>query len=154
MSIQDEVALLRRIPLFARIAPTTLKLLAFTSERVAYEEGQALFQQGDEGDAAFVIIDGEADILVDTPGGALSVAKVKKNDFVGEIAILCEVPRTATVKALSRVETLRIDKEQFFKLMKEFPELSIEVMRVLAQRLTHTTEELAETRRQLQNGTA
>jgi len=152
MSIQEEVALLRRVPLFARIAPSTLKLLAFTSERVTYDEGQTLFNQGDEGDAAFVIMDGEADILVDTPAGALSVAKVKKNDFVGEIAILCEVPRTATVKALSRLKTLRINKEQFFKLMKEFPDISIEVMRVLAQRLADTTEELAETRRRVQDG--
>lgn len=149
MSIQDEVAVLRRIPLFARIEPAKLKLLAFTSDRVTYEQDQVLFSQGDEGDAAFVIIDGEADILVDTPQGSLSVAKVQKNDFVGEIAILCEVPRTATVKALSRLDTLRIDKEQFFKLMSEFPELSVEVMRVLAQRLADTTEELADARKQL-----
>lgn len=149
MSIQDEVAVLRRIPLFARIEPAKLKLLAFTSDRVTYEQDQVLFNQGDEGDAAFVIIDGEADILVDTPQGSLSVAKVQKNDFVGEIAILCEVPRTATVKALSRLDTLRIDKEQFFKLMSEFPELSVEVMRVLAQRLADTTEELADARKQL-----
>lgn len=149
MSIQDEVAVLRRIPLFARIEPAKLKLLAFTSDRVTYEQDQVLFNQGDEGDAAFVIIDGQADILVDTPQGSLSVAKVQKNDFVGEIAILCEVPRTATVKALSRLDTLRIDKEQFFKLMSEFPELSVEVMRVLAQRLADTTEELADARKQL-----
>jgi len=149
MSIQEEVAVLRRIPLFARIEPAKLKLLAFTSDRVTYEQDQVLFNQGDEGDAAFVIIDGEADILVDTPQGSLSVAKVQKNDFVGEIAILCEVPRTATVKALSRLDTLRIDKEQFFKLMSEFPELSVEVMRVLAQRLADTTEELADARKQL-----
>lgn len=149
MSIQDEVAVLRRIPLFARIEPAKLKLLAFTSDRVTYEQDQVLFNQGDEGDAAFVIIDGEADILVDTPQGSLSVAKVQKNDFVGEIAILCEVPRTATVKALSRLDTLRIEKEQFFKLMSEFPELSVEVMRVLAQRLADTTEELADARKQL-----
>ena len=149
MSIQEEVAVLRRIPLFARIEPAKLKLLAFTSDRVTYEQDQVVFSQGDEGDAAFVIIDGQADILVDTPQGSLSVAKVQKNDFVGEIAILCEVPRTATVKALSRLDTLRIDKEQFFKLMSEFPELSVEVMRVLAQRLADTTEELADARKQL-----
>jgi len=149
MSIQEEVAVLRRIPLFARIEPAKLKLLAFTSDRVTYEQDQVLFNQGDEGDAAFVIIDGQADILVDTPQGSLSVAKVQKNDFVGEIAILCEVPRTATVKALSRLDTLRIEKEQFFKLMSEFPELSVEVMRVLAQRLADTTEELADARKQL-----
>ena len=55
-SLSDEVDLLRRIPLFAQIDPSKLKLLAFTSERVAFEDGQALFKQGDEGDAAYVVM--------------------------------------------------------------------------------------------------
>jgi len=148
-SIQDEVALLRRIPLFAGIDPAKLKLLAFTSERVKFAVGQELFHQGDEGDAAYVIIDGTADVLVETPQGPLSVAKAGKNAFVGEIAIICDVPRTATVKALSELQTLRIRKEQFLKLMAEFPALSIEIMRVLAQRLATTTRELTEAREKL-----
>ncbi len=98
-SIEDEVSLLRRIPLFAHIETAKLKLLAFTSERLAYEAGQTLCHQGDAGDAAYVIIDGEADILVETPSGPLKVAHLAKNAIVGEIAILCDMPRTATVSA-------------------------------------------------------
>ncbi|MGI9408280.1 MAG: cyclic nucleotide-binding domain-containing protein, partial [Hyphomicrobiaceae bacterium] len=67
--IQDEVAVLRRIPLFAHIEPAKLKLLAFTSQRVAFDAGQELFHQGYDGDAAYVIIDGDAQVLVDTPEG-------------------------------------------------------------------------------------
>ena len=63
MSIQDEVSVLRRIPLFAHINAQKLKLLAFTSERIVFEAGQTLFLQGEEGDAAYVIIDGRADVL-------------------------------------------------------------------------------------------
>ena len=89
VDIQQEVAMLRRIPLFARVDPAKLKLLAFTSERVAFNEGQELFHQGDDGDAAYVILNGDADVLVDTPEGEVSVAQLHKNAFVGEIAILC-----------------------------------------------------------------
>ncbi len=141
-SLGDEVDLLRRIPLFANVEPAKLKLMAFTSERITYDEGQELFHQGDVGDSAYVIIDGGADVLVDTPKGQLRVAHMDKNAFVGEIAILCDVPRTATVKASAKLETLKIKKENFLRMLMDNPEMGVEVMRVLADRLSDTTEEL------------
>lgn len=142
MSLNEEVELLRRIPLFAKIEASKLKLLAFTSQRLTYKPGDVLFRQGDPGDAAFVIIGGEADVMVDTPGGQLKVAHLKQNDFVGEIAILCDVPRTATVIAATEITTLRIEKDLFFRLITDFPQIAIEIMRVLAQRLERTTADL------------
>ena len=59
MSLNEEVDLLRQIPLFSKIDPSKLKLLAFTSERLSFGSGQDLFQQGDVGDTAYIIIDGE-----------------------------------------------------------------------------------------------
>ena len=134
MSLQQEVDLLRKIPMFSKIEPAKLKLLAFTSERMSYADGDVLFRQGEAGDAAFVIITGEAEISIDTDKGPLVVAQLRDHDFVGEIAILCDVPRTATVTAKSSLEALRITKDLFFRLVKEFPEIAIEVMRELAHR--------------------
>ncbi|MDQ4062264.1 MAG: cyclic nucleotide-binding domain-containing protein [Pseudomonadota bacterium] len=147
--LRTEVDLLRRIPLFAKIEPTKLKLLAFTSERLAFEAGQALFHQGDVGDAAYVVISGTADVLVDSPGGEIPVASVKCNDIVGEIAILCDVPRTATVRATSHLETLKINKEHFWQLLTDYPSMAVEILRVLADRLAKTTAELTEARQRL-----
>ena len=149
MSLSEEVELLRNIPLFANIEPSKLKLLAFTSERIAYSPGQILCKQGEIGDAAYIIIDGEAEILVDTPAGPMAVATVGRNDIVGEIAILCDVPRTATVKAKTKLETLVISKDLFFRLIMEFPQIGIEIMRELASRLEATTKNLRETMNQL-----
>ena len=92
------------------------------------------------GDSAYIIIDGSADIVVDTPSGPKTVATASKNDFVGEIAILCDVPRTATVKAATELTTLRITKDLFFRMISEFPQMGVEIMRVLAQRLEKTTK--------------
>lgn len=144
MSLNEEVELLQNIPLFSKIAPSKLKLLAFTSDRLTFAPGQELFHQGDPGDAAYIIMDGEADVTVNTPAGEISVAKVRKNDLIGEIAILCDVPRTATIKALSEVTTLAITKELFFQLVTEFPEMAVEIMRELAHRLERTTQQLRE----------
>jgi CRP/FNR family transcriptional regulator, cyclic AMP receptor protein len=142
MSIVEEVELLRRIPLFAKIDPTRLKLLAFTSDRVKFDPGQVVFEQGDGGDYAYVIIEGEADVSVNTPSGPLLVASIKEHELVGEIAILCDVPRTATVTASSELIALQISKDLFYRLVTEFPEMAIEIMRDLARRLELTTGRL------------
>jgi CRP-like cAMP-binding protein len=144
MSLNEEVELLRKIPLFAKIEPSKLKLLAFTSERLTYQDGQRLFQQGDIGDAAYIIVDGAASVRIDTDGGEIQVAELGKGDVVGEIAILCDVPRTASVEATSKLITLRITKELFFRLVSEFPQISIEIMRELAARLERTNVQLRE----------
>ncbi|OJF92346.1 cyclic nucleotide-binding domain-containing protein [Pararhizobium antarcticum] len=146
MLLKDEVQMLRRIPLFSGVEPAKLKLLAFTSDRVGYRAGEVLFHQGDSGDAAYVVLTGRAEILVDSPTGQYKIAEVENNAIVGEIAILCDVARTATVRAVTAVEALRIRKEHFIKLLTDFPEITIEVMRVLADRLSHTTSELTAAR--------
>jgi len=144
MSLQEEVDLLRRIPVFANIEPSKLKLLAFTSERLTYAADEVVFKQGDPGDAAYIIIRGSADVIVETPKGPLIVTTLTDNDFVGEIAILCDVPRTATIQAKTELEALCISKDLFFRLVREFPEMAVEIMRVLASRLELTTSHLRE----------
>lgn len=144
MSLQQDVDLLRNIPLFAKIEPTKLKLLAFTAERLSFAQGDVLCYQGDEGDAAYIIIEGEADVVVDTDSGPVTVATLKKNDFVGETAILCDVPRTATVAAKTDLIALKISKDLFFQLVSQFPSMSIEIMRELARRVERTTAQLRE----------
>lgn len=144
MSLQEEVDLLRKIPLFAKIDPSKLKLLAFTSERLTYQAEQVVFNQGDMGDAAYIIIDGDASILINTDQGQIEVANLGKGDVVGEIAILCDVPRTATVRAKDALITLKISKDLFFRLVSEFPEIAVEIMRELAQRLERTNAQLRE----------
>lgn len=149
MLLKDEVGLLRKVPLFAQMDPAKLKLLAFTSERMAFQPGQVVCRQGDVGDAAYVIISGDCDVVAETPVGEVPLARIGANAIIGEIAILCDVPRTATVKAGTKIETLKIGKEQFLRLIKEFPDLGIEVMRELADRLSKTTAELSQARNDL-----
>lgn len=146
MSLVKDVEALRSIPLFSKIEPARLKLLAFTSDRLEYMPGEELFHEGDDGDAAYLILEGEVDVLVDTPQGPLKVATLGKNEIVGEIAILCDVPRTATVVARTRLVTLRISKEGFFQLVTQFPQVGISVMSEIAVKLHRTTQALAAAR--------
>jgi CRP/FNR family cyclic AMP-dependent transcriptional regulator len=146
MSLAEEVELLRSIPLFARMEPAKLKLLAFTSERLTFDPAQDLCRQGEPGDAAYLVIEGEVAISIDSPSGAIEVARLGRGAIVGEIAILCDVPRTATVTAIGKTVALRVSKELFFRLVTEFPQIAIEIMRELAHRLEKTNVQLREAR--------
>src|SRR5215475_13951032 len=113
--------------MFAKVEPAKLKLLAFTSERITYDAGQVLFHQGDTADAAYIVVDGDAEVLVDTPKGPLVVASLGRNEIIGDIGVLCDVPRTATIKAATRVTTLKISKDLFFRMITDFPAFGIEI---------------------------
>lgn len=144
MSINEEVELLRNIPLFAHVEPARLKFLAFAADRISFQAGQEIFHAGDIGDAAYIIVDGAADVLIPSDGEDVKVATVGRNDIIGEIAILCDSPRTGTVVASTKLEALRISKELFFQTVTEFPEMGIQVMRELAHRLEQTNAKLVE----------
>jgi CRP/FNR family transcriptional regulator, cyclic AMP receptor protein len=142
VSLLEEYELLRRVPFFAEIEPAKLKLLAFMSERVGFDDGKLLCRQGDPADAAYLIIEGAVDIVLEGPAGPLTVATLGKNEIVAEMAILCDVPRNATVRAKGRVVALRISKDPFMRMVREFPTMAVSIMRELAQRLDSTNNQL------------
>ena len=146
MSLEQEIELIRQFPIFSKIQPAMQKLLCFTAERLTYDAGQVMFNAGDPGDAAYIVIDGRVEISVPTPAGPIVVNTLGRNDIIGEIAIFGDVPRTATAKALARVETLKISKELFIKVIRENPDAAIELIKILAMRLVNTTTQLTRTR--------
>ena len=146
MSLEQEVELIRQFPIFSKIQPAMQKLLCFSADRLKFDAGQVIFNAGDVGDSAYVIIDGTVEISVPTPSGPIVINEMGKNDLLGEIAIVGEVPRTATAKALTNLETLKISKELFMKIIHENPDAAIELIRILAARLASTTSQLSRTR--------
>jgi CRP-like cAMP-binding protein len=142
VGLQQEYEVLRRVPFFAEIEPSKLKLLAFMSERAGFDSGKILFHQGDPGDAAYLIIDGEAEIVLEGPAGPVTVATLGANEIVGDMAILCNAPRSATVRAKGRLVTLRIAKDPFMRMLREFPNMAVSIMQELAHRVELTNNQL------------
>jgi CRP-like cAMP-binding protein len=142
MTLETEVQSLRQVPMFRDVDPARLKLLAFTSERVQFAGGQRFFSQGDPSDAAYVILDGRASVLLNTPSGDIQVAELGGNALVGEMGILSDTPRSATIMAAEPTTALRIDKRVFLELLAQFPQMSLAIMRELAKRLERTNAQL------------
>lgn len=143
MSLTVEVEALRSVPLFNTAPLKTLQLLAFLSDIVTFRPGEALCRQGDDGDCAYVILAGSAEVWVHTPAGATRVSTLGPHQVVGEIAVICDVPRTAEVRASGEVRALRIGKDLMMQLLRDAPEMSLEIMRTLARRLQDTTAALS-----------
>ena len=144
MNLNEEVEILKGIPIFSKIEVAKLKLIAFTGERMTFNVSQEVCHQGDPGDAMYVILGGVADVLIDTPTGALRVAQLKRNGFFGETAILCDAPRNATIRASEALLTLRISKDMFYRLVTEFPTMAVDMMRELALRVEDANQKLRE----------
>lgn len=143
MSLEAEAQILRQVPMFRNLDINRLKLLAFTGERVRFPAGRFIFKRGDVSDAAYVILEGSAEVFVETPTGSLAVTEFHPHDIMGEMGVLGEMPRSASIRATSDLMVLRIDKQVFLDLLQQFPHIAIDIMRELAHRLERTTDRLA-----------
>ena len=146
MKFEAEVNALQRTPMFQGVDPSRLRLLAFMGEDRTFRDGELIVRQGETSDSAYLILSGKADVIVEFGGASSVVAQLGQSEVFGEMAMLCETPRTATVRAKGELRTLLFEREGMLRLLREFPEMAIEMSRSLAQRLERTTMELARLR--------
>lgn len=149
MSLNQSVQVLQEMPLFRNVDPKQLRVVAMMSESLTYRAGERLFEQGDEGDAAFIILDGEVEVLVSANGGEQSVATLAKGEIFGELAVICDQTRSSAIAARTELEVLRLGRGDVLKLMREFPDILLQMVRILGTRLERTTNELSAARAQI-----
>ncbi|RDJ21864.1 ABC transporter ATP-binding protein [Bosea caraganae] len=131
----EELRALRSVPIFAEIDTPRLKLLAFTGERVGFAAGETIVRQGDESDAAYLLISGSADVLSDSANGSVRIAGMTGYALFGEMGIVTGEPRSATIVAATPVVALRLRQEVFVALFTEFPQMALSVTRLIVRRL-------------------
>lgn len=154
MDVFEEAEMLSKVPLFGGLSPAQLKLLAFTGSVQKFEPGEILMRQGDRADCAYVILEGEVEVVVEARGEQFVVAVQGKNALQGEMGVISDAPRSATVRAKSPVRALRISGEVFLRLACENPQRALYVMRQLSARLVHELAVLTSLREQLHDAQA
>jgi len=135
LDLDQEIDLLRKIPMFAKLSAAKLKLLAFTSELVRYSPGDEIFHEGDRADCAYVIMEGSIDIMTETDSGPIVAATLEQNQLFGELALFNGAPRIASIRASNRVTVMKISEEMFLKLLSENSDMALDVMRQLSTKL-------------------
>ena len=149
LELSQETDQLRNIPMFAKLDTSKLKLLAFTSEMVHYADGETIFRQGDSADCAYVIMDGGVDVISETESGPLVAITLRQNQSFGEMALLNNVPRVATMKANGDLLVMKITADMFLKLISENSDVSLDVMRQLSSKLAMSHNQVGELQLQL-----
>jgi len=130
---------LRAVPLFASLVDATLQELMgrFVTERFPAE--RTIFQEGDPGDKFYLIVRGSVRVTTTGPAGeSYEVAIRQDGDYFGEIALLQDVPRTATVRTQSPCLLLSLQREQFRQLLETSPDLHRVLQATMAERLAES----------------
>lgn len=128
----EKVELIKRVPLFAGCSKRELQEIAHIADEIDLAEGKQMTVQGARGREFFVLLQGDADVTKD----GQSINKLGAGDFFGEIALVSDTPRTATVTATSPVRALVVTDRAFRHLLEESPEIEQKVLATLDER-TH-----------------
>ncbi len=138
MDLAEETDLLRKIPLFAKMETSKLKLLAFASEIVSFDSGDVVINNGDSADVAYVIMEGAVDIITETDTGPVVTVTLSENQIIGELGLINNTPRIATLIANGDLKAMKITDEMFFRMLRENPEVSLDLIRMLSDKLTRS----------------
>jgi CRP-like cAMP-binding protein len=146
VNVDDEAAVLSRVPTFAKLDPARLKLLAFTSRALRFTPGEVIIKTGEPSDSTMLILEGTVEFVGHAgQSGEFVIATGGPHQMIGEMGVLMNVPRTLTVRARDHVRVLRISAQVFLRLLSENPEVALDMMRQLSERLAATTKRLETT---------
>jgi diguanylate cyclase (GGDEF)-like protein len=134
MSVKE---LLARVPLFHQLAEEDLDRLAQATQRVSFAAGETVVEIGDPGRSLYVIVDGTVRVLYPARSSDFELARLGPGDFFGEMALLNDRPRSATVKAVDRVVALVVDKDDFRGLIVDSTTFALRLMEAMSVRIRH-----------------
>ena len=131
-----KVDFLKHVPLFAGCSKSELEALALNADELDVREGTVLTREGKPGREFFVLIEGTVDVTRD----GTKIAELGEGDWLGEIALLTESPRTATATATSPARILVVTDRAFRQVVERMPSIALKVLARVAERLGHDAE--------------
>ncbi|MEM8791633.1 MAG: cyclic nucleotide-binding domain-containing protein [Pseudomonadota bacterium] len=143
LNLNGAVEVMQGTTIFRKLDPKRLRVVAMMGETLSYRAGERLFEEGEEGDSAFVILSGAVDVVLTIEGRDVTVTQLKSGEIFGEIAALTGQPRTSSIVASVDLDVLRLERETIINLMREFPDIALEIIRVLSDRLRDTSAQVA-----------
>ena len=146
MSLDRDIALLSRVPLFGELTTEQLRLLAFSAVRLELSPGQVLFREGATAGSGYVVAFGGIEMSIGQAGKRKVVMTCETGSLIGELALFIETKRPATATAIVSTEVLDIDRKLVTRMLNEYPHVAVRLRKTLAGRLTATIGELGKIR--------
>jgi HEAT repeat protein len=135
ISVVERLLFLRKVGLFASLGPVDLKQVALLAHEELYEGGSTIARFGEAGDRMFVIASGAVRVV--GPDGSL-LAQRRVGEVVGELSIVADIPRMASLVADGQVRVLAIGREEFDSILRDRPQVAFAIIRVLASRFVES----------------
>jgi hypothetical protein len=135
----ERVLFLRKVPLFSDLAPHDLDRVVQLLEERGYADGEVIAGQGEIGDELHIVVEGTIRVVENFDGSERELARRTAGDAVGEMSIITQGPRIASLVAEGPVRTIRLGHVEFESMLRERPGIALAVMRVLALRLAEAT---------------
>ncbi len=139
-NIQSYLRLLRAHQVFRELPEQALKDLVVRSDRIDYAANEIMLQQGEASDSALLITQGEADVFVDTAQGTVQLGRSASGALIGEIGVFADLPRTASVRARTMVEALKISRDDMLQIGGDNPAFLRAVLKQLGERIAAFNE--------------
>lgn len=144
---EARIATLKRIPIFAHLTYNELVRVLGLTRLAEAQKGEVFIMEGQTGDELYVVLSGEVEVLK----GGVPITKLNAGVHLGEMALIDNAPRSATIRASSHVHLLAMRREEFFSLVRTEPVIASKLLwsfvKVLSARLRATNEALSSTRR-------
>jgi len=153
LPIEDDIALLDRVPLLQLLGREGLRVIAISAEIRALDDGDVLFAEGDPADSAYVVMSGQLALsrqdpaIANRPGHS---AVVGVGALLGELALITETKRPCTAIALQATELLRIPRIIFMRTVESYPDAAVRLASALSQQMNDTFSELDGVRQRLE----
>ncbi len=152
MTIEDDIAFLERVPLFRRLGPPALRILAIGAESYQVQAGQVLFGIGETADGGYIIQRGSFDLSTARGGDSDIVAG--PGTLLGETALLTETKRLATARAREDAMVLRISRSMFLRMLEGFPDAAERLRELFMSRADQWAREIENVRAALDRDSA
>lgn len=145
LSTIEKIIFLKGVPFFQGMTIDQLKVLASVCEEEMFEEDTRIFNEGDPGGALYVVVNGRVGIEREKRKGSFArVATIEAHSYFGETSLFHGSPRTASAIAIQDTLTLRLRREPLIALARQHPDLSLELINVLSERLREANDRIAE----------
>jgi hypothetical protein len=148
ISIPDKIMHLRKIQIFEGLAVSELAAVASVTEEVDFPVNEVVMREGEPGDTMYLIMNGEVAVIKNMAEGdvtkEMELDRIGAGDYFGEMALIEDNVRSATIRTSEDCRFLVLDKQEFTEIVREYPQIALHMSRVLGDRLKKLHETIKE----------